>query len=105
MLNTQQIEDCRRQYPALARKVNGKPAAFFDGPGGTQVPQRVIDAVGAYLGHTNANHEGCFATSVESDLVLNEAHRAMADFVGCDDPDEVSFGPNMTTLTFALARS
>jgi cysteine desulfurase family protein (TIGR01976 family) len=105
MLINQQIEDCRRQFPALGRKVNGKPAAYFDGPGGTQVPQRVIDTVGQYLAHTNANHEGCFATSIESDAILDEAHRAMADLVGCDDPAEIAFGPNMTTLTFALSRS
>jgi len=101
MLRNQQIEHIRRQFPALARKVNGKSAVYFDGPGGTQVPQRVINAVGQYLAHTNANHEGCFATSVESDAVLDEAQCAMANLVGCDDPDEVAFGPNMTTLTFA----
>ena len=72
---------------------------------GRQGPQRVIDAVGHYLAHTNANRKGCFATSVESDAALDEAHRAMADFVGCDDPEEIVFGPNMTTLTFALSRS
>lgn len=105
MLSNQQIEACRRQFPALARNVNGKPAVYLDGPGGTQVPQRVIDAVGHYLAHTNANHGGCFATSVESDAALDEAQCAMADLVGCDDPDEIAFGPNMTTLTFALSRS
>ena len=99
------IEQCRRQFPALARSVNGHPAVFFDGPAGTQVPQRVIDAMVHYLSHCNANHGGLFPTSLESDLMLAEAHRALADFLGVDDPDEVAFGANMTSLTFALARS
>jgi cysteine desulfurase family protein (TIGR01976 family) len=78
---------------------------FFDGPGGTQTPQRVIEAVSHYLAHTNANHEGRFATSRESDAMLHEAHCAMADLVGAADADEIAFGANMTSLTFALSRS
>src|SRR5262245_14846281 len=61
------IDYCRRQFPALSRRVGERPVAFFDGPGGTQVPQRVIEAVSHYLAHTNANHGGHFATSRESD--------------------------------------
>jgi len=64
----------------------------------------VLDAISGYLANTNANHGGLFATSLESDALLCEAHRAVADFLGADDPDCVSFGPNMTTLTFALSR-
>ena len=99
------IDYCRRQFPALSRRLDGHTAAFFDGPGGTQVPQRVIDAVSHYLAHTNANHGGLFATSQESDRVLAEAHQALADFFGADDPDTIVFGHNMTSLTFALSRA
>jgi cysteine desulfurase family protein (TIGR01976 family) len=102
---SEQVENCRRQFPALSRNVDGHPAVFFDGPGGTQTPQRVIEAVSNYLAHSNANHEGLFATSRESDAMLHEAHRAIADFVGAEDPDEIAFGPNMTSLAFALSRS
>ena len=98
------INWARSQFPALATKVNGYRAAFFDGPGGTQVPQRVIDAVGAYLAASNANTQGAFATSRSTDQVIAAAHAAMADLLGCD-PEEIIFGPNMTTLTFALSRA
>jgi cysteine desulfurase family protein (TIGR01976 family) len=103
-VTTFDIEWVRSQFPALAMKVNGYSAAFFDGPGGTQVPQRVIDAMGDYLATSNANSHGAFATSRRSDEVIAAAHVAMADLLGCD-PDEVVFGPNMTTLTFALSRA
>jgi cysteine desulfurase family protein (TIGR01976 family) len=96
---------CRRQFPAMTRHVRGQPVAFFDGPAGSQVPQRVIDAIGDYLISTNANHGGVFATSVASDAVLHAAHEAVADFLGSDDPDCVAFGPNMTTLTLSLSRA
>ncbi|HEX5106598.1 MAG TPA: cysteine desulfurase-like protein [Pirellulaceae bacterium] len=99
------VEYCRRQFPALSRRVDGHAAAYFDGPGGTQVPQRVIDAVSHYLAHTNANHGGLFATSQESDRVLEDAHQALADLLGADDPQSVIFGQNMTSLTFALSRA
>jgi len=99
------VSRCRRQFPALQRTVAGVPAVFFDGPAGSQVPQRVIDAIADYLAHTNANHEGLFATSRENDAMLHEAHRALADFLGADDPDTVAFGANMTSLTFAFSRA
>jgi cysteine desulfurase family protein (TIGR01976 family) len=99
------IELCRRQFPALSRRVGDRLAAFFDGPGGTQVPQRVIDAVGHYLAHQNANHGGRFATSIESDRLLDAAHRGLADFLGADDPRTVVFGQNMTSLTFSFSRA
>jgi cysteine desulfurase family protein (TIGR01976 family) len=94
----------RAQFPALAQEVNGHPAIFFDGPGGTQVPQRVIDAMRDYLVRSNANTHGVFATSRRSDAIIAAAHAAVADLVGCE-ADEVIFGPNMTTLTFALSRA
>jgi cysteine desulfurase family protein (TIGR01976 family) len=99
------LELCRRQFPALSRRVGDRLAAFFDGPGGTQVPQRVIDAVGHYLAHLNANHGGRFATAIESDRMLDEAHRGLADFLGADDPQTIAFGQNMTSLTFSLSRA
>src|SRR5262245_40612301 len=89
----------RGQFPALAQTAGGRPVVFFDGPGGTQVPQRVIDAIAGYLTHANANTHGAFATSRRTDETIAAAHAAIADLLGCD-PDEVVFGPNMTTLTF-----
>jgi len=94
----------REQFPSLQLQVNGRPAAFLDGPGGTQVPQRVIDAVTNYFLHSNANVGGAYLTSERNDAMLAEAHRAMADLLGCD-ADEVAFGQNMTTLTLLLSRA
>jgi selenocysteine lyase/cysteine desulfurase len=88
----------RSQFPALAQTVGSHPAVFFDGPGGTQVPQRVIDAISDYLIHSNANTHGAFVTSAHSDATITAAHAAMADLLGCD-PDEIVFGPNMSTPT------
>jgi len=94
----------RRQFPALALQVNGMPAVYFDGPTGTQVPQRVIDAMRDYLTFSNANTHGAFATSRKSDELIAGAHAAVADLLGCQ-AEEVVFGPNMTTLTFSLSRA
>ena len=94
----------RSQFPSLAQTVNGHPAAFLDGPGGTQVPKRVIDAIAGYLRHDNANTGGAYATSRRTDAMIAEARAAMADFLNCG-ADEVAFGPNMTTLTFAISRA
>jgi cysteine desulfurase family protein (TIGR01976 family) len=96
---------CREQFPGLNRLVDGQPAVFFDGPAGSQVPRRVIDAVSGYLAHCNANTGGEFATSCESDALLEAAHQAVADLFGSGDPDLIAFGPNMTTLTLALSRA
>ena len=94
----------RVQFPALAQMVNGEHAVFFDGPGGTQVPQRVIDAIAEYLAYSNANTHGAYATSRRTDVMIDGARAAMADFFHCDS-DEVVFGPNMTTLTYAMSRA
>ncbi len=94
----------RSQFPSLAQTVNGHPAVFLDGPGGTQVPQRVIDAISEYLRHSNSNTNGAYATSQRTNAVIDGARSAMADFLNCD-PEEVVFGANMTTLTFAISRS
>jgi len=98
------LSSIRAQFPSLAQTVNGHPAAFLDGPGGTQVPQRVIDAISAYLSHDNANTGGAYATSRRTDAMIAEARSAMADFLHCA-ADEVVFGPNMTSLTFAISRA
>src|ERR1700688_1569418 len=94
----------RSQFPSLQTQVNGQPAAFLDGPAGTQVPTQVMRAIQNYLTSTNANTCGAFPTSRSSDAIIAGARAAMADFFHCD-PDEVVFGQNMTTITFALARA
>jgi cysteine desulfurase family protein (TIGR01976 family) len=94
----------RSLFPSLRQTVNGHPAAFLDGPGGTQVPQRVVDAISDYLKRSNANTGGAYATSRSTDAMIAEARRAMADFLNCD-ADEIVFGANMTSLTFAISRS
>jgi len=94
----------RAQFPTLAQTVNGHPAVFFDGPGGTQVPQRVIDAISGYLRRDNANTGEAFATARRTNAVIASARAAMADFLNCG-ADEVVFGPNMTALTFAISRA
>ena len=90
----------RQQFPSLDR-----PAAFFDNPGGTQIVRQSVERINKYLLESNANHEGAFETSQKSDAVLDEAHRAMADFYNASSPDEIIFGNNMTTLTLHLSRS
>src|SRR5579862_7913043 len=97
------IIQIRAQFPSLSQSINNHPAAFLDGPGGTQVPQRVIDAISNYLRRDNANTGGAYATSRHTDAMIAEARAAMADFLYCS-ADEVAFGPNMTTLTFAMSR-
>jgi cysteine desulfurase family protein (TIGR01976 family) len=94
----------RKQFPALSQEMNGESVIFFDGPGGTQVPQSVIDAMSDYLLRSNANAHGAFVTSARTDGLITSARTAIADFLGCDH-DEVVFGANMTTLTFALSRA
>ena len=103
-INALDLTWVRSQFPALAQTVNGQPAVFLDGPGGTQVPQRVIDAISDYLKLDNANTAGAYVTSRRTDSMIAGARSAMADFLNCD-PDEVVFGPNMTSLTFAISRS
>jgi cysteine desulfurase family protein (TIGR01976 family) len=90
----------RPNFPSLSR-----PAIFFDNPGGTQIARQSLDRIQRYLLECNANHEGVFATSVESDAILAEAHAAMADFLNAAGPEEIVFGNNMTTLTLHISRS
>lgn len=99
------LTSVRRQFPALTLQDAGRTPVFFDGPGGTQVPQAVIDAMAHYLTCTNANHGGPFRTSRESDAVLEAAHEATADFLNARSAREIVMGPNMTTLTFQFSRA
>lgn len=94
----------RAQFPALAQTVNGHAAVFLDGPGGTQVPQRVIAAIADYLRRDNANTGGAYATSRHTDAMIARSRAAMADFLHCG-ADEIVFGPNMTSLTYAMSRA
>jgi cysteine desulfurase family protein (TIGR01976 family) len=98
------LASIRAQFPSFAEKVNGHPAAYLDGPGGTQVPQRVIDAITSYLKHANANTNGAYLTSQRTNETIAAARSAMADFFHCDS-DEVVFGFNMTSLTYAMSRA
>jgi cysteine desulfurase family protein (TIGR01976 family) len=95
----------RPDFPALRRVLSGAPVAYFDGPGGTQVPQPVVDAVSDYLLNHNANDGWAYRTSVETDIALRRARAAAAAFLNAASPDEVLFGANMTTLTFHIARA
>lgn len=95
----------RDHFPALARTHDGLPVAYLDGPGGTQVPRECIAAMTAYLERSNANRGGAFTASRETDELVDEAHAAAADFLGAHHPGEIAFGPNMTTLTYAVSRA
>jgi len=97
---TLDVNAIRSQFPSLNR-----PAVFFDNPGGTQIAKQSLERINRYLLECNANHEGAFATSVASDAVLDEAHRAMADFYNAASAQEIVFGANMTTLTLHISRS
>lgn len=106
MLASQTFTDAvRASFPVFARRVEGKPIAFFDGPGGSQVPQEVAAAVAQYLTLHNANTHGHFLTSEETDAAMTGAREAFADFLGAGSPREIVFGANMTTIAFHLARS
>jgi len=98
------ITAIRTCFPALGRIHNGRPVAYFDGPGGTQVPQRVVDAMADYLLHHNANTHWLYPSSAETDDLLMGARAAVGDFLNAS-ADEVAFGNNMTTITFHIARA
>jgi len=94
----------RERFPALSRTQDGRPCVFADAPGGTQVPDTVIDAMVSYLRNSNSNVHGAFATSQETDALIAGAHAAAADLFGCD-PSEVVIGQNATTLLLHVSRS
>lgn len=99
------LSSYRRYFPSLSLDINGKPAIYFDNPGGTQVAQQVVDAMLSYFHSANANSHGAFLTSQRTDQVIAAARSAMADFLHAASPNEIVFGPNMTTLTFAFSRA
>ena len=99
------LQSVRRQFPSLALKIDGQPVVYLDNPAGTQVPQRVIDRTAAYWRTMNANQGGTFATSRRSDALIAEVRQAAAVFLNAASADEIVFGPNMTTLTFAFSRA
>jgi cysteine desulfurase family protein (TIGR01976 family) len=98
------LDEIRAQFPALERVHGGQRVAYFDGPGGTQVPLSVVDAMRDYLLHHNANSHWAYPTSVETDLTIDAARAAAADLLNAN-PNEVAFGANMTSLTFSLSRA
>ena len=98
------VESIRSQFPALERRYQGHQVAYFDGPGGTQVPRGVVDAMADYRFQHNANTHWNYPTSAETDAAIAEARQALADFLNAQ-PQEIVFGANMTTLTFHLART
>jgi cysteine desulfurase family protein (TIGR01976 family) len=95
----------RQVFPSLKNKIGGQPAVFLDGPGGTQTPQSVINAVSSYYHHANSNLGGAFETSQKTGQIVKEARQAMADFINAARPEEIVFGQNMTSLTFAASRA
>ena len=94
----------RKHFPSLLRRHGPQAVAYFDGPGGTQVPRPVIDAISDYLLNHNANTHWEYPTSAETDAIIASSRAALADFLGAA-PNEIAFGANMTTLTFHLARA
>ncbi|HEX3630289.1 MAG TPA: cysteine desulfurase-like protein [Candidatus Dormibacteraeota bacterium] len=99
------LQAVRGEFPALSLQVDGQPVVYLDNPAGTQVPQRVIDRTSEYWRTMNANHGGVFATSRRSDALIDEVRQAAAVFLNAASADEIIFGPNMTTLTFAMSRA
>jgi cysteine desulfurase family protein (TIGR01976 family) len=104
MTQVASTSDIRSHFPALERIHNGFPVAYFDGPGGTQVPRAVVDAMNDYLFHHNANTHWAYPTSEETDEIIERSRQALADFLNAS-PREIAFGQNMTSLTFHLARA
>src|SRR3954453_21105750 len=98
------VADIRARFPALARRHAGKPVAYFDGPGGTQVPRYVVEKMSDYLFHHNANTHWNYPTSAETDAAIAAARQTVAEFLNAS-ANEIAFGSNMTTLTFHLSRA
>ncbi len=97
--------DVRRHFPSLHRTQGGRPVVYFDNPAATQVPQEVIDGFRNYFEQHNANTGGAFDTSRETDQLIEQARASMADLLGAASPGEISFGQNMTSLTFQVSRA
>src|SRR5437764_695588 len=103
MSQTLNFSSYRHYFPSLEQRIHGKQVIYFDNPGGTQVPQQVIDAIVTYFHEANAGPRGAFITSQRTDQVIATARNAMADFLHADSPNEIVFGSNATTLTFAFS--
>ncbi|MDH3708982.1 MAG: cysteine desulfurase-like protein [Cyclobacteriaceae bacterium] len=99
------INNCHTDFPALQRLVNDRTLVFLDGPGGSQVPQQVINAISEYYQQSNANTHGHFVTTWETDLVIKQAREHMAAFLGAEGPQTISFGQNMTSLNYSLSKA
>src|ERR671920_1362280 len=104
MQRTFDVQAVREQFPALGRTYRGRGVVYFDGPGGSQVARQAIEAISGYMKRGGANLHGVFPTSTETEEILADTRRATADFLGVS-PEEIAFGANMTTLTFALSRA
>jgi cysteine desulfurase family protein (TIGR01976 family) len=104
MQRTFDVQAIREQFPALDRTYRGRGVVYFDGPGGSQVARQAIEAISGYMERGGANLHGVFPTSTETEEILADTRRAAADFLG-SAPDEIAFGANMTTLTFAISRA
>ncbi|WP_273049064.1 aminotransferase class V-fold PLP-dependent enzyme, partial [Pseudoalteromonas sp.] len=99
------IAQLRGQFPALMQNVDGKSPVFLDGPGGSQVPQQVLNAMTAYLGHYNSNLGGAFFSSDKTVELMANARQAAADLLNAPSSQQIVFGPNMTSLTFSFSRA
>jgi cysteine desulfurase family protein (TIGR01976 family) len=104
-LDAKAVRTIRSEFPALMQSLDGKPIVFLDGPGGTQVHGSVIEAMSRYFLSANSNHGGAYVYSRRTDEVVHKARCAMADFFNAERPEEIVFGPNMTTLTFRLSQA
>ena len=104
-LNSSTVAQLRAEFPALQQTFRNRPLIFFDGPGGTQVHESVIEAMTRYLTEANSNIHGAFLYSQRTDETVTAARQALADFVNAPRPEEIIFGPNMTTLTFNISRA
>jgi cysteine desulfurase family protein (TIGR01976 family) len=103
--NFSHVYERREEFPSLKRRFNDFPLAYFDGPGGSQVPRQVLEAMNNYYMNSNANSHGAFVTSEETDLLLEAARDVTATFLGAESSRCISFGANMTTLNFSLSRA
>jgi cysteine desulfurase family protein (TIGR01976 family) len=99
------LENIRDHFPSFNRKIKGQGMTFFDGPGGTQVPKQVINAISNYYRYYNTNSHGQFQTSIETDKIIDGVRKDIATFLGAEGPSRISIGQNMTTLNFALSRA
>ena len=99
------MKSCRQDFPSLNRVHQGVNLVYLDGPGGSQVPNTVIEAISNYYKSSNSNTHGAFITTKETDQVIENARSRMAAFLGASGPETISFGQNMTTLNYSLSKA